>query len=388
MPVRSGVVDPDQARRLVAERNLAAAAFGHLTEAFTELPFEALGPTKTLLKRFFSTAPWTEEDDAALAAAVGAGEGWWERPLDGDLTLVFGWDGRGFGVEVRGATADAAPATPMTATAGPLAGSFDGPVVPEATPSPRTIRFAVGRPLTGGESHWFPSRTSATDARAARLFRQFEEVTGVLVGPDFVAVMLARPADWERLVRPVLAVVTEEFSGPGDERATGRAVAAGGPAGAGSAGGPTGSGRRANRLEQAWRDLGSLRPAEPADLAVVVAAASDAADHYRRQVAANLLREADPAVAAAEWGRLVADPSGAVRRATVDAMVDAGREELRPLLESALGDSNAWARWKALRGLVELGPAASREAIEACADDPDFRVRLEAAGALRGLGGA
>ena len=216
-------MDPDEARRLVAERNLAAAAFGHLTEAFTDLPFEALGPTKTLLKRFFSSAPWGPEDDAALATTVGAGEGWWERPLDGELTLVFGWDARGFGVEVRGGTAHPGPEAPATAdaSADPLAGGFDGPVLPEATPSPRTIRFAVGRPLTGGDSHWFPSRTSATDTRAARLFRQFEEVTGVLVGPDFVAVMLARPADWERLLRPVLAVVTEEFSDPGDEPATG-----------------------------------------------------------------------------------------------------------------------------------------------------------------------
>jgi len=377
------VVDPDRARRLVAERNLAAAAFGHLTEAFMALPFEALGPAKTLLRRFVSSEAWSPEDAAALAEVVGPGEGWWERPLAADLTLVFGWDGRGFGVEVRAATE--VSDTQHAGAADPLAGSFDGPVVPEATPSPRTIRFAVGGTLTGGESHWYPSRTSATDLRAARLFRQFEEVTGVLVGPDFVAVMLARPADWERLLRPVLAVVTEEFSDPGDEPATGRTVAAGGPAGAGTAG-QAPDGKRLNRLEQAWRELGSVRPAEPADLAVVVAAASDA-DHYRRQVAANLLREADPAVAAEEWGRLVTDAVGAVRRATVDAMVDAGREELRPLLESALADTNAWARWKALRGLVELGAATSRGAIEACADDPDFRVRLEAAGALRGLGG-
>jgi HEAT repeat protein len=64
-------------------------------------------------------------------------------------------------------------------------------------------------------------------------------------------------------------------------------------------------------------------------------------------------------------------------------MVDAGRAELRPLLESALDDDDAWVRWKALRGLAELGPAPSREAIEAKAGDPDFRVRLEAAAALR-----
>ena len=79
----------------------------------------------------------------------------------------------------------------------------------------------------------------------------------------------------------------------------------------------------------------------------------------------------------------MADPVRAVRRAAVDAMVDAGREELRPLLESALGDADAWVRWKALRGLAELGAEPSRDAIAPKADDPDFRVRLEAASALR-----
>jgi HEAT repeat protein len=60
-----------------------------------------------------------------------------------------------------------------------------------------------------------------------------------------------------------------------------------------------------------------------------------------------------------------------------------GRQELRPLLERALADADAWVRWKALRGLVELGPAPSRDAIAARADDTDFRVRLEVAAALR-----
>jgi HEAT repeat protein len=63
--------------------------------------------------------------------------------------------------------------------------------------------------------------------------------------------------------------------------------------------------------------------------------------------------------------------------------VDVGREELRPLLERALDDKDPWIRWKALRGLVELGPAASRQVIQSRAGDPDFRVRLEVAAALR-----
>jgi len=84
------------------------------------------------------------------------------------------------------------------------------------------------------------------------------------------------------------------------------------------------------------------------------------------------------------WGRLLGDPSRGVRRATVDAMVDADRPALRPLLERALGDGDAWTRWKALRGLVELGVEPSRSVVATLADDPDFRVRLETARALRG----
>jgi hypothetical protein len=372
----------DGARRLVVERGLVRAAFEHLTtDAFVALPFEALGPTKALLKRFFSLERWTDADDDALAAAVGAGEGWWERSLDEDLTLAFGWQGGRFGVRVASAGPDPAPAS-----AHALAGTFDGPVVPEATPNPRTIRFQVGA-IHSGPSRWYESATAAADdPGAARLFAEFEQVANVLAGPDFVAVGLRRPSDWEHLLAPVLAVVTEEFAPEEAEEFEPRTM--GGPAGAGVAGGASSAtasgGRRVSRLEQAWNDLGSLRPADPADLAEVrAAAAGDEA--ARRQVAASLLREADPQVALAIWSRLVNDKVRSVRRAAVDAMVDVGRQEVRPLLEGALDDADAWVRWKALRGLSELGAQPSRDAISARADDGDFRVRLEAAAALRSI---
>jgi HEAT repeat protein len=118
----------------------------------------------------------------------------------------------------------------------------------------------------------------------------------------------------------------------------------------------------------------------------VVREAAAGSDPARRQVAASLLREADETTAADDWGRLATDKARSVRRATFDAVVDVGRQELRPLLEAALADSDAWIRWKALRGLVELGPGPSREAIVGRAEDPDFRVRLEAAAALRTVG--
>ena len=107
-------------------------------------------------------------------------------------------------------------------------------------------------------------------------------------------------------------------------------------------------------------------------------------DAALRQVAARLLIGADSDIAEDAWGRLLADASRRVRRATVDAMVDAGRTGLRPLLERALGDADPWTRWKALRGLVELGVEPSRGVVEPLSEDPDFRVRLETARALRG----
>ncbi len=373
-------MEQDAARRLVVERDLVAGAFGHLTEAFMALPFESLGPVKTLLKRYLSTGPWSAEDDEALAVAVGPGEGWWERDLDGDLSIAFGWGGGRFRVEVASRMGQA----PGSPAADPLDATFDGPVVPEATPNPRTIRFGFGHPVHDGPSRWYESAASAADdPPVARLFHKFDQVANVLVGPDFVAVGLRRPGGWEALLAPVLALVTEEFGDP--ELESDR------PAGTGAAGGPPwlagqphpiDDGRRLTRLEQAWRDLGELRPADPADLARLLAAASGP-EQSHRQVAANLLKEADPLTAREQWSRLVGDPVRAVRRVAVDAMVDAGRDELRPLLESALDDADAWVRWKALRGLAELGPGPSREAITHKADDPDFRVRLEAAAALR-----
>ena len=393
----------DAARRLVLERNLVRAAFEHLTvDALMAVPFEALGPVKTLLKRFFSDEPWGPEDDEALAAAVGPGEGEWRRRLDPELTLVHGWhDGR-FRVRVESSAppeAAASPSHPSSSGGGPggddlLAGAFDGPVVPEATPNPRTIRFQVG-PIHGGPSRWYESAAAAADdPPVARLFAAVGEVDNVLVGPDFVAVGLRRAADWERLLHPVLALVAEEFAsddaadGPGPDNAGSRR-AMGGPAGAGVVGGggtaPGAGTRRRSRLEQAWAELGSLRPAHPADLATLVAAAGSD-EPARRQVAANLLREADLAVAAEQWARLVADPMRSVRRSAVDAVVDVERPELRGLLESTLADADAWVRWKALRGLAQLGAGPSRAAIAALADDPDFRVRLEVAAALRSAG--
>jgi hypothetical protein len=359
----------DDARRDVAARGLTPAAVAHLTrDALATIDLAALAPVKGLLKRFFSDGPWLRTDDDALAALVGPGNGWWRHELDDDFELEFGWRDGAFRIEL-------APRHELGET-------FAGSVVPEATPNPRTIRF-VTPPLHQGPSRWYESAAGVDDPRVARLFAEFDEVANVLVGPDFVAVGLRRPDRWEQLLAPVLRAITTEFASTAADAAPSGSVDTEPREESPRSSGATASdGGRA--LEEAWRELGSLRPGEPRDLDRIVAVASSP-DRAARQVAARLLVDAGAEVAEREWGRLLDDPSRSVRRAAVDAMVDAGRPAIRPLLERALADTDAWTRWKALRGLVELGSEPSRAVVARLTDDPDFRVRLEATAALRRL---
>ncbi|HVM02405.1 MAG TPA: HEAT repeat domain-containing protein [Acidimicrobiales bacterium] len=373
-------------RRLAAERGLAPRAVAALTaKALGALPFEALAPTKALLKRFFSPGDW---DDAASEALAGAVEGLAPPALarpDGELTLEFGWvDGRfrlgvdGPGEATTGAAAEVAEAPEADA----LAASFEGDVVPEATPNPRTVAFRTG-PVSGGHSREYRSAADADDPRVARLFAAFPEVSSVLVASDFVAVSVRRPERWPALLAPVLAAVEGEFAtggaGPDPDAPAAPGMAALHHAAA--SGGRRG-GRPRTRLDRAWDELGTLRATEPGGLERLLAA-SEGTDPALRQVAAGLLGDAPPPAAHRAWTRLAGDPSRAVRRAAVDAAAGVGRDELRPLLEGALGDADAWVRWKALRGLAQLGAGPSAGAVRPLWDDPDFRVRLEARSALR-----
>ena len=360
--------DRDAARHEVARRGLTPAAVAHLTrDALGTIDFAALAPVKQLLKQFFSDQPWTAADDDALAALVGAGDGWWRHELDEDFELEFGWRDGGFRMEL-------APR--------PVAGdTFAGPVVPEATPNPRTIRF-ITPPIHEGPSRWYESAAGIDDPRVSRLFAEFDDVANVLVGPDFVAVGLGHADRWEQLLDSMLRAITIEFASPAEQQEPERLYGADAEA-SDEASLPRAqlAHPRETALERAWKELGPLRPREPADLERIVAALSSS-DGATRQVAARRLVDADAEVAQPAWDRLLGDSSRSVRRATVDAMVDVERPALRPLLERALHDADAWTRWKALRGLVDLGVEPSRAAVAPLADDPDFRVRLEAARAL------
>jgi len=364
----------DATRARVLQQELVPDAIASLTPVVSELPLDALGPVKQLLKQFFSDAAWTEADADALADVVGPGSGSGRRELGPGLVLVWRWEDDRFRLGIE--SDDPAPSLPSESPAGTgLGETFDGAVVPEATPSPRTIRFATP-PLHTGTARNYDSAAAATaDRRVADLFADFDEVTNVLVGPDFVAVTIVRPDRWEQMLEPILRAVTDTFTGGRSAEVEPRPTA-------GAPDRPIAAeateARAPRRLDRAWADLGSLRADRPDDLDAILAATEDD-DTAHRQVAATLLTDAPPDVAAGAWTRLLSDPSRAVRRGVVDAAAGAERDELRPLLEGALDDADAWIRWKALSGIALLGVGVSRAAVAARAEDPDFRVRLEAA---------
>jgi hypothetical protein len=287
---------------------------------------------------------------------VGPGNGWWRHELDEDLELEFGWREGAFRIELSSPDGAAS-------------------VVAQPTPNPRTMRFVTG-PIHDGPSRWYESATDVDDPRVAELFAAFDDVENVLVGPDFVAVGLRRPDRWPPLLAEVTSYVEAQFIASAPTREiidTTEPVRPGGSAGA--RGQPRG-------VERAWKKLGQLRASDPADLDQIVATLSSP-DVGERQVAARLIADAETPVAYAAWDRLLNDSSRSVRRATIDVIVDANDAALRPLLERALLDGDAWIRWKAVVGLVELGIEPSRDAVVALAHDTDFRVRLEVTRALR-----
>jgi hypothetical protein len=371
----------DEIRRTIAARGLTPTAAAYLTrDALARIELEQLAPVKGLLKRYFSDAPWTTEDADELAARVGPGEGWWRHELAGGFGFAFGWRDGAFRLEVE--PPETASAPPEDVTAPDLDDAFDSSIVPEATPNPRTIRFVTG-PIHDGASRWYESATGVDDPRVARVFDAFDDVANVLVGPDFVAVGIRQPQRWEQLLGPMLRLLEDEFPSETatEANAADRAPSTAGPAATTA---PTGAAApaRDRAFDRAWRNLRALHLEQPDDLTRLRVAASSG-DVASRQAAARVLLDADPQVALAAWDALVTDPSRTVRRATVDAMVDATRPELRPLLERALDDRDAWTRWKALRGLVDLGIEPSRAAAAPLVTDTDFRVRLEAVRALR-----
>ena len=359
-----------------------------------DVGFDDLGTVKALLRKFFSTETWTAIDAATLARAIGPppsdvdADDVTRHRLAPDLTLVAGWVDSAFVIDVE---ASGAAPVPTVREVADLGETFDYRVTPEPTPNPRTLRFATpARPP--GPSEEFKRGGPADDPRVAAIFAVDEDIVGVLLGADFVAVSIRRPQRWADLLAAVLRVVDDGFGAPADEDVTGPTTAAASTdldvRGAGSVGRRTRHQNRSTRLDRAWSALGSLDASDPHDLEAILNA-TRSTDGAQRQVAARLLTDATPEVAIAAWTSMLADPSRGVRRAVLDAAVDAAAEDgemFRSLLERALADGDAWVRWKALHGLAVLGAAPSVSLIEPLLQDGDFRVRLEANNALSSIG--
>jgi hypothetical protein len=367
-------------RAEVAARGLVPAAVSALIPLMADVGFEELGLVKALLRRFFSEGPWTAVDAATLTRTVGPGTDRVVRQeLAPDLTLVAGWVDGEFFLDVE--QVEGTGTAPVTPPPLDLSRTFDRGVVPEPTPNPRTIRFATGRRSLGAASASY-LRGDPADERVATVFAADDDVVDVLVAADFVAVSLRRPARWPEALEPVLDAVADGFAG--DDRPAPDADLPLDVRGATVASSSASSrpDRPATRLDLAWAELSALDPTDADDRRRLLAATIHA-DAAHRQVAAQLLDRAPLAEAAPAWAALLDDPSRAVRRAALDAVVGAEHESLRPLLERALADRDAWIRWKALHGLAVLGIEPSREAVARLDDDPDFRVRLEAANAAQ-----
>ena len=351
--------DLDDARRRVAAAELVGVASNHLTtDLYSNLEFSDLVAVKTLLKKFFSAQPWSEDDadrlDMFLRRNVEEQAGWFEHDLGTGLRLIHGFDEGTYRLWATGGSDGEASIFDRV---------FSGPVQPEATPNPRHVRFVIGG--TPAPGTWFRRGDELIDDRVAALFDD-PDITDVLVAGDFVAVGLRRAAMWKERLDDLVQRVTDLFWTPE------RVVA--------DLDGPTRdelvSGQTAGALHL-------LDPDDPKSRATLEAALGSDDARERRMAVATLGQSLDEGLAMATLRSSYSDASRIVRRTVVDVAVDLETEQARDLLEQALGDEDDWIRWKAVKGISELGLGGSSAAVAALAADPDFQVRFEVAAALR-----
>lgn len=357
--MRTPPADLDDARRSIAASDLVADASNHLTEdLYHSLEFSDLVAVKNLLKRFFSAQPWGDDDADRLAMLITRNveetNGWFEHDLGAGMTLLHGFDAGVYRLWATGTSES--PASVFDRV-------FAGPVQPEATPNPRHVRFVLGG--TPAPGVWYRPGDDIPDGRVETLLAD-EDVTDVLVAGDFVAIGLRRPTMWEARLDDLLDTVTELFWS--EDRKFGTVD---GPTRDELVSGGTG------------RALHLLNPDDPASRVTLEEALTDDDPRRRRMAAATLAQSADESYAVAVLERTFADPSRIVRRTVVDAAVDLESPGVRRLLEDALGDEDDWIRWKAVKGLSEIGLESSAAAVARLRDDPDFQVRFEVESALR-----
>ena len=80
----------------------------------------------------------------------------------------------------------------------------------ERTPNPRTLKFLPGRTLVDGDPAEFASPEAAEASPLAAALFGLGDVTGVLIGQDFVAV--TAEGDWTDLKPAVLGVLSDHLA--------------------------------------------------------------------------------------------------------------------------------------------------------------------------------
>ncbi len=353
--------DFDDARAAVTSRGHLARVSDWMTPTVaSHLEFHELVPYKTLLKRLFSRAPWSDADDDRLNDLVGpnlVGAWWDELRFEDGIVVGHGMrDGR-YAIEARGA-ADASPDI--------FDRVFDGPVVPEATPHPRKVKFDIGGDPAPGT--WYRRGETTGDDRVERLFAE-GDVTDVMVAGDFVTIGLDRSSRWEDRLDDLLGLVTELFphgARAGGARSRDELVAEG----------------RSLPVD-AGGELHLLDPDHPANTSRLGAALTDTDPRVRRIAVAVLAESTDLARAEAAIRTGWSDRSRVVRRTAVDVAADLADERLRDVFEDALAAEDPWIRWRAVRALGDVGVGPSRGPVAALSDDGDFQVRFEVARVLR-----
>lgn len=356
--------DIDASRAAIAARGLMPTASGYLTaEVAVHLPFEALAPYKDALKRYFSPGPWEAADAEALSVLVAphVDTGWWEHDLGGGIMLAHGIRNDRYELWVGGSSERRPSVFDRT---------FDGPIVPESTPHPRKVRFAVGGQPAPGRWYRRSDPDPSPDPRVRRLFAE-PDVTDVMVAGDFVTIGL--DASWEHRLEPLLGLVTELFARPGEERTIGERT-------------------RDELLQEAGRlhltasleDLHLLDPDDPEHQQVLEQALLDGEIRSRRVAVAVLAEASDPAARRNAVTRAAHDDSLLVRRTAIDAAADTADPDFRELFERTLTDPDPWMRWRAVRALGAIDVEPSRAAVVTLESDSEFRVRFEVARVLKG----
>lgn len=79
----------------------------------------------------------------------------------------------------------------------------------EITPNPNTLKFVANQVFIESGSYDFPAREKAKNSPLALKLFDLQEVAGVLIGSNFIAVTKTPQAEWQPLIPPVVKVIQD-----------------------------------------------------------------------------------------------------------------------------------------------------------------------------------